>query len=236
MATNQLTVYGGSLPDKANNTPLDFANNVFAYQTWINSTFVPEFNSRVTSLNTDIETVNGYMTTTQGYMDLALQHKNDAENYKDTALASANYRGDWRDDYAGGYGTGQGVTYEDGLYRSKVDNNTATPTKDNTDDSWCFLGRLSKRIDVFDTHTVSPNEQIKVYAANGSYTILAPETHAEDDEFYIDTRDIETNNVLLDGNGSDFVYVSKSDSNINLNRDGLILKFVSDGTDWRVFI
>jgi len=47
-----LTVYSGVIPDKATQTAIEFANNVYPYMKFYDETRVPEMQSHATALNT----------------------------------------------------------------------------------------------------------------------------------------------------------------------------------------
>ena len=57
MAITSLTVYGGNVPNRAGDTPIAFADNVYAYQLWINNSFVPNMNTSIGSMNTLVDDV-----------------------------------------------------------------------------------------------------------------------------------------------------------------------------------
>lgn len=85
-----LTVYSGSLPDRANDTPTAFADNVFDYQIWIDASFVTELNTELDWINTQLTTMVGYRDTTEGYMNTTFGYMNTTETYKNDAETAAN--------------------------------------------------------------------------------------------------------------------------------------------------
>ena len=79
----QITVsigeYQGIVPNRANDTPQQFADNVYTYQLWINNA-VGDINALIPQLNKATSEVQGYTNSAYAYKNEALTYRNDAQN------------------------------------------------------------------------------------------------------------------------------------------------------------
>jgi len=71
MAT-QIPKYTGTIPNRATDTPKEFADNVYAYQVYLNDALL--------KADTAISECIGYVNATESYKNYALKYRNDAQN------------------------------------------------------------------------------------------------------------------------------------------------------------
>jgi len=85
-----LTIYGGTVPDKATQTTTEFANNVYPFHIYYNATFVPELLLYNTALNTFKTQANELADNVNALEESAVNAKVLAESARDSAFLTAN--------------------------------------------------------------------------------------------------------------------------------------------------
>lgn len=84
-------------------------------------------------------------------------------------------------------------------------------------------------------YTAAANDYITLNSSGGTFTITLPETHTINDVIYIQSgSSAETNAITVSGNGSNILLLNETDTNLVIDKNGIELKFLSDGTNWRV--
>jgi|GEM_PF-3107823 len=58
--TTFITEYSGDVPNRAGDTPIVFAENVYSYQIWIDQNFVPNYNQSISEVNQKINEIKTY--------------------------------------------------------------------------------------------------------------------------------------------------------------------------------
>jgi len=234
MAT-QLTVYSGIVPNRASDSPTDFANNVFNYQTWINN-FVPSFNTSIDSINTDLSTMNGYVNTTLGYKNETQSLLTQTQTLADVVADTSNYEGDW---VAGfntvGYPTGASVSYTDGnMYYSKVANNLIEPTAGVSTSNWYFSGRKDfVYVSKSSNYTAINKDFIYADTSTSSFTITLPLTPSANDRVAVidNTSSFSTNPLSIARNGQTIMGLGED---LTVETDNISFELIYNGTDWRI--
>ena len=127
MIVNFITEYTGDVPNRQNDTPIAFADNVYRYQVWIDG-FTKELNTTLGEINTTAQDVNDNAET--------------AEYAKDAAVGAANFKGAHVSGNA--YMQGESVEHGSKVFVSKIDNNTDTTDTAN----WLELPSLQAYIDL----------------------------------------------------------------------------------------
>jgi len=87
--TNSLTPYTGSIPDRSNDTPTAFADNVYNFTLWIDSYFAKELTPITDEVNVTLQTmqqnvaqVSSDANTANTAMNEAISMKNDVSIIK----------------------------------------------------------------------------------------------------------------------------------------------------------
>jgi len=234
MATQTIT-YSGIVPNRAADSPTNFATNVYDYQVWINN-FVPSFNTAIDSINTDLTTMSGYVSTTLGYKNTTESLKNQTQAIADIVADTANYKGDWVSGYnTTGYPTGASVSYTDGnMYYSKSANNLAEPTAGTSTADWYFAGRkdfvyVSKNAN----YTAVTKDFIYADTSTASFTITLPATPLANDVIAIldNTSSFDTNPLVIARNGNSIMGLAED---MIVNTKNVSLELIFNGTEWRI--
>ncbi len=89
MAISKIIQYTGTIPDKATQTPNDFANAVHPYLDYFNATFVPQASTMVDDLNTNATQMQILHDETATNAATATTKANEAANFAQNALQSA---------------------------------------------------------------------------------------------------------------------------------------------------
>ena len=223
-----LTPYSGAIPDKVTMDNNTFANAVHPFMAFYDTTTVPEINIHRDAMNT-------LSTEITAVSDNIVVMRDEVIVMRDIVLDASNYEGDW---VAGStYASGASISYTDGwIYYSKKDNNTDEPSSEISTDSWYFSGRKTF---VYSTITANYTAQeldyLNINASGGSFTITLPAIHTKNMIIALNSgADVETNNVTVDGNGSNLRSGNTVDTVLIVDKNGIEIKFKSDGTLWEV--
>ena len=77
--TTTIGEYTGTIPNRATDTPQEFADNVYNYQLWIDSA-TRDMNNLVPQINDATSATQSYLNTTENYKNETLTYRNDAQN------------------------------------------------------------------------------------------------------------------------------------------------------------
>jgi len=234
MATS-LTPYTGNIPDRATDTPIEFADNVFAYQTWLDENNIPEFNISIDSINDDVITINGYKNTTFGYMnttedfkDETLGYRNETEIFKDQAAVSANYVGAWS---AGTYDLGVSVSHGGYLWGSDIASNTSEPGVSN----WTSITRIDNFVgEKTSAYSASIGDYIKTL---GAFTITFDTPTIDGSTIIVEKTDLITDVTLrLETLGAETITVKEETDTFLEMTSNIRIIFIYDlaNTTWRI--
>jgi len=232
MAT-ELAVYSGNVPNKQNDTPIDFADNVFSYQTWIDSSFVTDFNNSILSINTDLQTMNSHMTTTEGYKNDAQTALADTNIAKDASLSAANMKGAWSN-LTGALSVPASVTHNNIswiLNNDIADVTLSEPTLQNSD--WTKLGGGFNYVSVNTDYTAQANDFIYADTSLAGFTITLPATPSINDVIAIldNTSSFDTNPLSVARNGNNIMGLAED---MTVDSKNISFELIFNGTEWRI--
>jgi hypothetical protein len=192
----------------------------------------------IDTVATNITSVNSVATNMPDILD-AEENAQIAVDSAQIALATANYAGVWEAGYdnGNGYPANVSVLYENGFFISNEADNLVEPTLGIDTTEWRFVMFTSDTEKIKTANaTILLFDIITLDSSGGSFELDAPASHTNGQGFMVRTgNSVETNPVVLNGNGSNFKFRNETDTDINMNVNGLELRVISDGTNWRVY-
>jgi len=230
---DELSPYGGTVPSLLNATDeYSYAIEVENYLTWWDVTNTPQLENFRSQLNVLSGEMQQVANDTVVVYNNTVGLRDEVTVMKDTAVAAANYKGDWSD--TASYSTGESITYQGLVYVSKVDDNTTEPTFNESTNEW-FISRVAfVNVSANADYTAKKYDRILADTANGSFTVtLPPSPSANDVVAIMDiASSFSTNPLSVARNGNTIMGL---DANYEASKKASLLNFTYINDTWHVF-
>jgi len=160
-----------------------------------------------------------------------------AQNAEQSALIATSFQG-----YVGvwdptiTYNTGDIVSFGRLIYACNLNGVVGiSPTHIQNTTEWFFLGRDHYKYLVINANYLAEDKDYLFIDTVQDLTIALPLVHTINDTIVVYSGESsESHNVIVDGNGSLLKRIGVSDTFLQIDVNGREIKFLSNGTDWRV--